>query len=98
MKNGILFLAALTLAYTGFSEENHTDLSTDTVQIEQLDKMVITATRTARKASEIPVSVTVISLDEIKASAARSIDDLIQYAAGVQVKRSVGLGEGLRRI
>lgn len=95
MNNGILFLTALTLAYTGFSEENPLDSSTDTVQIEQLDKMVITATRTARKASEIPVSVTVISLDEIKASAARSIDDLIQYAAGVQVKRSVGLGEGL---
>jgi outer membrane cobalamin receptor len=73
VNNGILFLTALTLAYTGFSEENPLDSSTDTVQIEQLDKMVITATRTARKASEIPVSVTVISLDEIKASAARSI-------------------------
>ncbi|NLG16179.1 MAG: TonB-dependent receptor [Fibrobacter sp.] len=89
-QNTLLTLLAISAVVLSAQTENANPDS-----VAELDKMVITATKTARKTSEIPVSVTVISLDEIKASSARSIDDLLQYAAGVQVKRAVGMGEGV---
>jgi len=60
-----------------------------------LDKVVVTATRSARTLSESPASVVVITRREIQESAAKNIDDVLQYAAGVQVKRVVGMGEGV---
>lgn len=71
---------------------------TDSAVTEQpftLDKMIVSATRTRRRISETPASVTVISLDEIETSAAKDINDLIANKTSVQVRRPVGMGEGV---
>ena len=67
----------------------------DTIPVQQLDKMVVTATRTARHPSELPVSITIISKEEIRNSAAKSVEDLLQYKTGIQIKRPIGMGEGV---
>lgn len=73
-------------------------LKPDTAAPEQtftLDKMIVSATRTRRRISETPASVTVISLGEIETSAAKDINDLIANKTSVQVRRPVGMGEGV---
>jgi len=78
------------------AQRDSTALSSDSSShIVNLDKIVVTATRTERKMSQTPASVTSISAEEIQAAPARGIDDLIQYAPGVQVRRPVGMGEGV---
>lgn len=69
--------------------------STSVGPINQLDKMVVTATRTKRRMSETPASVSVIDAKKIVSSPAKNVDDLLQYETGVQVKRVVGIGEGV---
>ncbi len=60
-----------------------------------LDKIVVTATRTRRRISQTPASVSVVSRDEIEISSAKDINDLIANKTGVQVRRYVGMGEGV---
>jgi outer membrane cobalamin receptor len=62
---------------------------------QSLDRMVVSATRTRRLMSETPASVTVISRQEIETSPAKDINDLIANKTGVQVRRFVGMGEGV---
>ena len=62
---------------------------------QSLDRMVVSATRTRRLMSETPASVTVISRKEIETSPAKDINDLIANKTGVQVRRFVGMGEGV---
>jgi outer membrane cobalamin receptor len=72
-----------------------TQLSNKDSSFTELEKVVVTATKSARKISENPASVVVISRKEIQSSAAKNIDDVLQYAVGVQVKRVAGMGEGI---
>jgi outer membrane receptor protein involved in Fe transport len=60
-----------------------------------LDRMVVTATRTKRLISETPASVSIVSAEQIECSPAKNIDDLIATKSGIQVKRVVGIGEGV---
>lgn len=63
--------------------------------LQRLDRVIVSATKSSRKISESAASVVVITRKEIQASAAKNIDDVLQYASGVQVKRPVGMGEGV---
>ncbi|MBN1307261.1 MAG: TonB-dependent receptor [Chitinispirillaceae bacterium] len=63
--------------------------------VQSLDKMVVSATRTRRRVSETPASVTVISRKEIECSPANDVNDLIAKKTGVQVCRYAGMGEGV---
>jgi len=64
-------------------------------QVQSLDKIVVSATRTRRRISETPASVTIIQQKEIETSAAKDINDLVANKTGVIVRRSVGMGEGV---
>ncbi len=74
--------------------EKATDDTTQAPE-QSLDRMVVSATRTRRLMSETPASVTVISRQEIETSPAKDINDLIANKTGVQVRRFVGMGEGV---
>lgn len=69
--------------------------STSDSSLQRLDRVIVSATKSSRKISESAASVVVITRKEIQASAAKNIDDVLQYASGVQVKRPVGMGEGV---
>lgn len=53
----------------------------------RLEPTVVTATRTARPASEVPVPVIVIPPDEIKEAPAKTADDLIRNVPGTNLSR-----------
>lgn len=102
MNSSVLTKVINVIFYTGllcnlFSAEEDTSTTSkekpDTIAT--LDKMVVTATRTNRLMSQTPASVSVISQEEIEISPAKNIDDLIMTETGVQVKRVVGIGEGV---
>ena len=63
--------------------------------IVSLETMVVTASRTARLVSETPVSVSIITRNMIESSPAKTIEDLLITQAGVQVSRTVAIGEGI---
>ncbi|MBD3344681.1 MAG: TonB-dependent receptor [Chitinivibrionales bacterium] len=106
LKNTFFVTMAVLLPFPGLciSGEIHTDsiehkdtlaMQEQEQKITDLDKIVVTATRTKRKISETPASVTTISEDEIDLSPARDVNDLIQHETGVQLKRLAGIGEGV---
>ncbi|MFW5775259.1 MAG: TonB-dependent receptor plug domain-containing protein [Chitinivibrionales bacterium] len=84
---------------SGIKNQESKIVEPDSAEYEQpvksLDKMVVTATRTKRRLSETPASVSVINPKKMVAAPAKNIDDLLQYETGVQVKRVVGIGEGV---
>lgn len=61
----------------------------------ELDKIVVTATRTARLVAETPASVDIITKKTISASPAKTIEDLLITQTGVQARRTAAIGEGI---
>ena len=57
----------------------------------ELEKTVVTATRTETPIENLPVSVTVITKDDIAKMHAKTVDDVLNKVAGVRVKRTKGL-------
>jgi outer membrane cobalamin receptor len=57
--------------------------------------MVITATRTPRSIKETPAVVTVITKEQIEASPAKTISDILLYEPGIVVQRPSGMAEGV---
>ncbi|MCF8388975.1 MAG: TonB-dependent receptor [Bacteroidales bacterium] len=55
------------------------------------DEVVVTATRNRSRKDEIPGNIRVISRNEISRTPSEKIDDIIQYATGVNVLRSSGI-------
>lgn len=86
-------LCIVILTTVCFAEDTLNTTESDTIHT--LDKVVVTATRTRRRISETPASVSVITNREIDLSPAKNIDDLLAKQTGIQMKRSVGMGEGV---
>ncbi len=57
----------------------------------ELEKTVVTATRTETPIENLPVSVTVITRDDIEKMHARTVDDVLNKVAGISVIRYIGL-------
>ncbi|WP_281368129.1 TonB-dependent hemoglobin/transferrin/lactoferrin family receptor [Marilutibacter spongiae] len=56
----------------------------------ELDRVVVTATRTAREIADVPATVSAIDRSEMDAMLARDLDSLFRYEPGVTVTRDVG--------
>jgi outer membrane cobalamin receptor len=57
----------------------------------ELEKTVVTATRTETPVENLPVSVTIITKDDIEKIHAKTVDDVLNKVAGVLIKRNKGL-------
>jgi outer membrane receptor for ferrienterochelin and colicins len=98
MKKAAFALVLVITVFTTYGTDSssvaqESDTSQNNARV--LDKMVITATRTSRRISETPASVSVISKNEIETMPARNIDDLIMGETSVNIRRVAGLGEGI---
>ncbi len=89
----LLTLLIVLVGILNAQEYQADSLQTDSLV--ELERVVVTATRSARKSSELPVAVSIITRHQIETSAARNVDDLLSIVSGVQVRRSVGMGEGV---
>lgn len=92
-KTNTVLLLLLILTTAGYSEESGDTTTSDSIHT--LDRVVVTATRTRRRISETPASVSIIDNRQIDLSPAKNIDDLLAKQTGIQMKRSVGMGEGV---
>ncbi|MCK5508546.1 MAG: TonB-dependent receptor [Desulfobacterales bacterium] len=57
----------------------------------ELKKTVVTATRTETPVENLPISVSVITRDDIEKIHAKTVDDVLNKVAGVLIKRNKGL-------
>lgn len=57
--------------------------------------IVVTATRTRRQSLEVPASVSIISAEQIRASAALNVDDCLRQVQGVSVMQVMGMSQGM---
>ena len=57
----------------------------------EIEKTVVTATRTETPVEDLPVSVTVITAQEIEEMPVKTVDEVLMKAAGVQIRRNKGL-------
>jgi outer membrane cobalamin receptor len=64
-------------------------------KVEVMDELVISATRTERLRSLVPVSVTVITREEIAASPERNLDEILRQQIGVDLSRRTGIAIGI---
>ena len=58
-----------------------------------LDPIVVTASKIATKASDVPARITVISQDEIQKNPALNLNDLVKQEAALNTVQSGGLGQ-----
>lgn len=56
-----------------------------------IDELVVTASRIPEYMTEIPGRIEVVSLKDIKATSAKSVDELLTQTSGVIVDRSLGI-------
>ena len=60
-------------------------------KVVELEKVVVTATRAEAEVKDLPMSVSVISREEIEKSHAKTLHDVLNAVAGVKVKQNRGL-------
>lgn len=68
-------------------------VSLDVLAEESASPVIVTATRTAQTADEALAAVTVISREQIEASQARDVAELLRFEAGVDIARNGGPGQ-----
>ncbi|MDB5536238.1 MAG: TonB-dependent hemoglobin/transferrin/lactoferrin receptor family protein, partial [Devosia sp.] len=56
-----------------------------TAQVTQLERLVVTATRSTKRALDVPATITVIGKDELDKRVVRDIQDLVRHEPGVSV-------------
>ena len=66
----------------------------DTTNVTQLDPIVVTASKSAEKASEVPARITVISKEEIEKNPISNLSNILQKDASIYIKQNGGLGQG----
>ena len=74
------------LGQLGWAEEEETLLSAV-----KMGELVVTATRSETPVEDLPISVSVITREDIDNMAVKTVDDVLDKAAGVQVRRNKGL-------
>ncbi len=78
-----------------YSQQPET-LEKDSLKIERLDNVVITATRTKRQLSSLPLSASIISKKDLKAINAVRLSDILNEQSGLITVPDFGGGEGIQ--
>lgn len=74
------------------------DAVTSTQADQQLDEIVVTATRTEKEIQVAPAKTDVVKRSEIQSHNVKSIDESVKHVAGVYDRRSKGFGDTLAAI
>lgn len=91
MRPNPLFLAlSLAVAGPAVAADSTTSTTTGDAPGSELDRVVVTATRTARAISDVPNSVDVIDRERMDEILARNLQDLFRYEPGVTVGSAFG--------
>jgi outer membrane receptor for ferrienterochelin and colicins len=93
--NRILSLSFMLLITAGYSQVNK-KYKIDTTNVNQLEEVVITATRTVRQLSSIPLAVTLVSSKEIKKTGITRLKNILQEQTGIVFVTDASGFEGIQ--
>lgn len=90
-----IVLALLAAAAQTAARADSPDTAAKADSVYSLDKIVVTASRTAHRLSETPAAAGVIDKEFVKVAPAKTIEDLLSTQTSVQLRRPVAIGEGM---
>lgn len=93
-KNYIVIFLLLTFVANSFAQT--TEREKDTVKTEKLEEVVVTATRTKRQLSSLPMPVQIVSKADIKQSNSLRLSDILNEQTGLITIPDFGGGEGIQ--
>ena len=93
-KNKSYFFFALIFSFSMLSQT--VDKKKDSLKTEKLDEVVITATRTIRQLSTLPMPVTIVTKEAIKKSNSVRLGDILNEQTGLITIPDFGGGEGIQ--
>ena len=91
-KNNILLYFSIFLTVSLFAQEK----KSDSTSVENLDEAVITATRTVRQLSSLPLPVQLVSKKEIQRTNSLRLSDILNEQNGLITVPDFGGGEGIQ--
>jgi outer membrane receptor for ferrienterochelin and colicins len=94
-KNNFLVYFSLFLGCVGFSQENEAVI-VDTTKIEALSEVIVTATRTVRQLSSLPLPAQLVSKKEIQSVNSLRLSDILNEQTGLITIPDFGGGEGIQ--
>lgn len=94
-KNIITFCFTVLLSFISNSQENKVAVQ-DSILPENLDEVIITATRTIRQLSSLPLPAQIITSTEIKAINSVRLNDILSEQTGLITVSDFGGGEGVQ--
>ena len=80
-------LALILLALGSLAAEAAEPAKEPSEEIIRLEQVVVTATRTEQRLKDVPANVTVLTKEDIKQSAAQTVDDLLRQIPGFSLFR-----------
>ncbi len=93
-KNNICFFFSLIFSISLLAQEG--TQNKDSIKTKKLDEVVITATRTLRQLSSLPMPVQVVSKADIKRSNSVRLSDILNEQTGLITIPDFGGGEGIQ--
>src|SRR5690606_30694517 len=94
-KNNFLIYFSLFLGCVGFWQENEAVII-DTTKTETLSEVIVTATRTVRQLSSLPLPVQLVSKKEIQSVNSLRLSDILNEQTGLITIPDFGGGEGIQ--
>lgn len=91
-KNKTLIYFSLFLSVLGFSQE----IKIDSTETKQLDEVIVTATRTVRQLSSLPLPAQLVSKKEIESVNSLRLSDILNEQTGLITVPDFGGGEGIQ--
>ena len=94
-KNNFLIYFSLFLSCAAFGQENEAVI-VDTTKAEALSEIIVTATRTVRQLSSLPLPVQLVSKKEIQSVNSLRLSDILNEQTGLITIPDFGGGEGIQ--
>ncbi|WP_299104198.1 TonB-dependent receptor [uncultured Tenacibaculum sp.] len=91
--NKVSIFVFLFIGITVFSQE---EKKIDTVKVNDLDEVIVTATRTKRQLSSVPMPVTLISKKQLQQSGSVRLRDILLEQTGIVMVSDFGNSEGVQ--
>lgn len=93
--NRVLGLSFTLLFFVGYAQQKDQN-KIDTTKVNQLEEVVITATRTIRQLSSVPLAVTLVSNKEIKRAGTTRLKNILQEQTGIVFVTNASGFEGIQ--
>ncbi len=92
----IIVICIIVLYEKNMFSQKQNEIAKDSIKVEKLDEVIISATRTKRQLSSLPLPVQLISKKEIRAVNSIRLSDILNEQTGLITVPDFGGGEGIQ--